>query len=681
MRKFLKTTTAILIIAAMMLTWALVAGAVEQVDENPQYIPLGMAFNYAGGYAVWDEESFCILAYFESDEYTYFLYSSDALKNGEDITLSFSIYEENGRAFISYYDAAFLFEDESGEYSMTIMTTVLTTMYLMDAVSVPGVTVALVDSETGFTWTQGFGLAGSDADGNTYVNEQTLFSLASISKTFTAVAVMQLAEAGLIDLDEPISTYLPEFSMHPDLSGEGDYRNITVRMLLSHASGIYPDYYGLGVTTINGYNPDYLNDFLNTLSGLSMLSPEASAFTYSNNEFNLLGILVASMSGFDDYFYGFDSYTYANIFSPLGMNLSTFAIDDSRLPYLAQSYASAGVPDEFIYFNAVPAGGLFSNAHDMAIFMHMLLGGGSYDGRQILAWDSIQQMLEVQNYDFATAPNILVPNMEPGLGLLYSTGLDGFTHVGHGGNLIHYHSDMEFDLDSGIGVFVSTNSTTGMYIVSDLCASILETAVMEKTGSLNVPEPDASVVPVELSVEELQALEGVYAFAGERNFLKIELADDGMLYMYNLSNIPLPLSLVPLSDGSFINPDYGLRLWFDEIEGVTVLYYGPFRTHLVGQMLYPEFYPVPDSFDNWCGTYIAVTEEDNYVSIISYVEVGVDDSGIPFMRVFALHGAVSISPLFYIDDNNYNSGTNIEFGTDGTTDQVTLMGATFERVA
>ena len=681
MRRLLKTTIAMLMIAAMMLTWAVAAGAVERVDDNPQYMPLGLAFYYAGGYAVWDEENFRILAYYESDTYIYFLYSSEAFKNDEAIELNFSIFEDSGRAFISYYDAAFLFEDESGEYDMTIMTAVLTTMYLMDAVSVPGVTVALVDSETGFTWTQGFGLAGSGADGNVYVNELSLFSLASISKTFTAVSVMQLVEAGLIDLDEPVCTYLPEFSAPTDLSGEGDYRNITVRMLLSHASGLHPDYSGAGVTTINGYNTDYLNDFLDTMADLSMISPEATVFSYSNNAFNLLGILVAAVSGFDDYFYGFDSYTYANIFSPLGMNLSTFAIDDSRLPYLAQSYASAGIPDEFIYFNAVPAGGLFSNAHDMARFMQMMLGGGSYDGRQILTSDSIQQMLEVQDYNFEAAPNILAPNMQPGLGLLYSTGLDGFTHVGHSGNLVHYHSDMAFDLDSGLGVFVSTNSITGMYIVRDLCVAILETAVMEKTGVLNVPTPDLSVAPIELSVEDLQALEGVYAFAGEREFIRVELADDGLLYMHNISNIALPLSLVPLSDGSFINPDYELRIWFDEIDGVAVLYYGPYKTHLVGQILDLEFYPVHDSFDNWEGTYVAVTEDDDFVSIISHVEVGVDDNGIPFIRIFALHGSVSISPLIYIDDNNYYSGTIIEFDNDGGADRLTLMGVTFERVA
>ena len=681
MRRLLKTTTAIIIIAAMALTWAIAAVAVEQTDANPQYMPLGLAFNYAGGHAVWDEENFCILAYFGSDAYTYFLYSRDALKNSEPITLSFSIYEENGRAFISYYDAAFLFEDESGDYNATIMTAVLTSMYLMDAVSVPGVTVALVDSETGFTWTQGFGVAGSDDGGDVYVNELSLFNLASISKTFTAVAVMQLVQSGLVDLDEPILTYLPEFRVSTDLSGIGDYRNITVRMLLSHASGIHPDYSGLGVTTINGYNTDYLNDFLDTMSDLYMIAPEATAFSYSNNAFNLLGILVAAMSGFDDYFYGFDSYTYANIFSPLGMNLSAFAIDNSREPYIAQSYVSAGVPAELIYFNAVPAGGLFSNARDMARFMHMMLGGGTYDGAQILASDSIQQMLEIQDYDFEVALNILAPNMQPGLGLLYSTGLDGFTHVGHSGNLIHYHSDMAFDFDSGIGVFVSTNSITGMYIVRDLCVAILETAIYEKTGALNVPAPDTTVAPIELSVEELQALEGVYAFAGEREFVRIELADDGMLYLHNISGPPLPLNLVPLSDGSFINPDFELRIWFDEIEGVTVLYYGPYKTHLLGQILDPEFFPVPDSFNDLGGTYIAVTEDDNYISLISHVEVGVDDTGIPYIRIYTLFGAVSISPLIYLDDNNYYSGTIIGFGSDGTAAYVTLMGVTFERAA
>ena len=683
MRRILKAPVALIIVLAMMLTFASAALAeAAPAAANPLYIPLGRAFNYAGGAAAWDEENFRISASYDEDAYIFYLHSDEASVNDEPFSLKFAIYVEDDRAYISCYDAAFLFSDESGYYSDTIMVAVYTTFYVMDTFSVPGITVALVDDETGFTWTQGFGYANEQA--GIYVDEYTLFNLASISKTFTAVSVMQLAEKGLINLDEPIVTYLPQFSTLPDLpSGLGNYRNITVRMLLSHASGIFPDYMPSGVATINGYNKDYLNNFLSTMAGINMLTPEASAFQYSNNAFNLLGILVAAVSGADSFFDGFVDYTRENIFNPVGMDLTTFTLDDEHMPYLAQAYASTGsARSEYIYFNSLPAGGLLSNAHDMARFMHLLLGGGAYGGARILSESSVSQMLTKQVYNFASAIDFLAPNMRPGLGLLYRTGFDGYTNVGHGGDLVHYHSDMALDSGSGTGVFVSTNSITGMSVVSDLAVAILQNAVFEKTGTLNVPAHDSSVVPVQLAAEELQSLAGIYAISGLSAFTRITLEDDGILYMYDFSGIPSGLALLPVSDGSFLNPDYSLRFWFEKIDGELVIYYGEFKTHLLGAKLDPQNYAAPDSFNRWIGAYAAVAEHENDVSIINNVEVGIDDNGIAFIRTYAMHGLAPISPIIYIDDSSYYAGDIIRFETDGNgADLLSFSGAKFMKVS
>jgi len=677
MRKSLKTATTILIVISMLMTWAVFVSADNGEPDDPYYIPLGRAFGFAGGTASWDEENFRIVATYGDDTFFFFLHSSDALFNEEEVTLNFVIYVEDDRSFISYFDVAFLFDDSSGSFSETIMTAVLTSMYYMDILSIPGITVALVDAETGYTWTQGFGFADSDA--GSYINEQTLFNLASISKTFTAVAVMQLVEEGIIDLDEPLVTYLPEFNTLPDLGGDGDYHNITVRMLLSHASGIVPDLMVPGVATINEYNPDYMNGFLDTIAEYNMITPEASVFTYSNNAFNLLGILVAVMSGYDDYFDGFVSYTQENIFDIAGMELTTFELEDFHMPYVSQSYVSTGIMADLVYFNSLPAGGIFSNAHDMARFMHTILSGGIYEGEQLLSEDSIALMLEQQDYDFELAPNILAPNMVPGLGLLYSTGFNGFTHVGHSGNMVHFHSDMAFDPDSGLGVFVSTNSITGMALVRDLCTIILTNAIFEKTGMIDVPAP-VMAEPIELTLEELQAFEGIYTMAGDSQFTRIVAGDDGFLYMFDFSSIPYPLALIPLSDGSFFSMDFEFRLWFEDFFGDTLVYIGDYKSHLMGGLLDPELYAANEDFYLWEGMYIAVVENENYVSIISHVEVGTDVNGIAFVRLYALHGATPISPLIYLGDDVYYAGDLIKFTSDADSAWVTILGATFERM-
>ena len=678
MRKSLKTLIVFLIIITMAFSWATFVLADTDAAGDPIYIPLRKIFEYAGSLVTWDEENRQIIVEHEDDTYIFFLMSNEAFKNEEAYELNFIIYVEDGRSYISYFDASFIFDDGTSHLSGTIMTAVLASLQLMDLASISGITVAVIDARAGYTWTHGFGYA--DVAKAIPVNDQTLFNLASISKTFTAVATMHLVEKGLLDLEKPVVTYLPDFSTLPDMAGNGNYEKITVRMLLSHASGLSPDIIASGVATSNGYLSDYMDGFLDTLEGMNMLSPEASVFTYANNAFTLLGVLVAELSGYDSYFDGFVDYTRKNIFDPAGMALTTFELGEAHKPYLAQPHKDATTGDTFLYYNALPAGGIYSNARDMARFMHMLLSGGTYDGTRILSEDSVKKMFEIQDYDFEEAPNFFVPHMRPGLGLLHSTGMDGFTHVGHGGNLIHYHSDMAFDPDSGIGVFVSTNSITGAGIERILSSAILQTAVYEKTGTLKVPEPDYSVVPIELTPEELKDYEGIYVMAGAGEFVQLIVAQDEVLYMLNLSGFPFPLSLIPLSDGSFINPDLGLRLWFEDMFGELVMFMGEVKGYMIGGRLDVETYQAVESIEILVGVYEAVLDE-GYVSIAGYVEIGVDENGISYLRLYALHGQTPISPIIYIDDLTYSGGVPIEFLIDGDDIFVTFSGGTFKKIS
>jgi CubicO group peptidase (beta-lactamase class C family) len=673
MRKLFKPAISILVAFTMAFSLAVIVVA-DVPDQNALYVPLRRIFEYAGGEVTWNQAGRRIEVSHGEDSYVFFMRSREAYKNGESYMLNHRIHVAGNMSFISYYDVSSLFEDESGYLSTTIMAAVISALQVMDLASVTGVTVALVDAESGFTWTQGFGYA--DTQRGVRVNEQTLFGLASISKTFTAVAVMQLVEAGVIDLDEPIVTYLPEFSTKPDLEGGGDYRKVTARMLLSHASGLYPDFIASGAATSAGYYPGFMDNFLDTLAGFNMLYPEASAFTYANNSFTLLGILVAEMSGRDSYFDGFAGYMQDKVFDPIGMGLTTFALGDPHMPYLALPYANALTREEFIYYNALPAGGIFSNAQDMARFMHMLLSGGIYGGTRVLSRDSVGKMIEIQDFGFEEAPDFLVPNMRPGLGLLHSTGIDGFVHVGHGGNLIHYHSDMAFDLDSGIGVLVSTNSITGAGVERVLSNAILQAAVFEKTGTLKVLPPDYSVSPAVLSREELQAFEGLFVVSGAGEFARVMIGGDGALYVLNFSGIPIALGLMPLSDGSFINLETGLRFWFEDIGGELVIILGDHKTHVLGARLNPEDHVAPEGFERLIGMYAAHVEE-GFVSLASHVEIGVDDDGIAYMRLFALHGMTPVSPLTYLGDNTYSSGILIEFRVDGDDVWVVFSGAEF----
>ena len=664
MNRFFRKVTVFILVVVLAFANAVVVFANN--TEDPARIPIRSFFQEAGADVEWDDESRSVIITLEDDEFVLNENSLVAYRNDEAVELQYAIIIQHGQALIAASDLAILLGVEQGYLGITIESATQMAAQYMELLSVSGLTMAIVDAENGFTWTGGFGFA--DVSAGVPVDEFTLFGLGSISKTFTAAAVMQLVEAGVIDLDEPVVSYLPDFSMPTDLVlSMADYRNITPRMLLAHASGIHGDIVASGVATTGRANPGFMNDFLDTMTGFPMATPEATVFSYANNSFTLLGVLVAAMTGADSFYDGFVDYTRDNIFEPAGMELTTFALQDMHRQYLALSYFDAETQDEFLYYNAVPAGGVFSNANDMARFMHTILNGGAFDSEdsRILSPDSVSQMLQAQDFGFDEAPNFMAPNVNPGMGFLNSTGLDGFKYVGHGGNLIHYHSGMVYDLDSGLGVFVSTNSITGMALAEALPVLILQTAIYEKTGALDVPESDFSVLPIELDPEQLQELEGFYTIVGADSLAYAFVDEDGTLYMDNILQLSFPLELVPLSNGSFINLDTELYFWFEDFGGEMLLYIGEFKNYMMGAKLDSEVILAitPDEgFLQWMGTYYPVTDEGD-VCLFSHLVVDIDENGFSYALLYTLHGMTPFSLLIPIGDDVYYGG--IVFSVEG----------------
>jgi len=621
------------------------------------HVAIRAFFESAGGTVQWDADNRRIIATLEDDTFTLYPSTGRAYRNGEAITLSQPVIMRDNVAYIFANDLLVLFGMAVADHlPMTIATATDIIPAIMEGFEVPGITIAIVDAQEGFTWAQGFGYADSAA--GIPVDEHTLFQLASISKPFTAIAVMQLVEAGVVDLDSPITTYLPEFSINPDLSGLGNYENITVRMLMSHASGIQPDLI-TGMLSTGDYYTGFMDNFLENLSRAYMAAPEETIFSYANNAFTLLGYLVAAIAtDYPSIFDGFVSYTYENIFTPAGMELSTFALGERHMPYLSQSYASAGVQEDFVFINAIPTGGLISNASDMALFMHIILNEGALPGGgRLLSANSVRQMFTPQQFNMASGIDYMFPtlNMQPGLGFIFSTGLSGFTHSGHGGNMIHFHSYMAFDLDSGLGVFVAVNSITGMPIAGDLAQTFLTIAVQEKTGTLDVPASDPTVEPMEVEFDILQALEGFYVQVGGSEFMHIVASEDGHLYLHGMAP-DMALTLLPLSDGSFVFADTGLRFWFEEMDGSVVILLGEFQTMLFGSELNPDLFAAPEGFEQWVGSYY-IQLAPGHTSNPFRFDVGIDDNGFAYMRINTRNGLSLISAVIMLDDYSFMGGS------------------------
>ena len=665
MNKLIKKAVALTLVLALLFANGITAFAATAESAPDTHISVREFFEASGGAVEWDSANRRVTATLEDDTFVLYPTSRQAFRNGEAVTLSQPVVMHGNMAYMLMSDLLILFGmDTAGHLGMSIATFVDALPHLMADFSVPGLTIAVVDAQEGFTWVQGFGYADSVA--GTPVDEYTLFQLASISKPFTAIAVMQLVEAGVVALDEPIATYLPEFSIDPEaFTGLGDYSNITVRMLMSHASGIQPDLL-TGMLTTGEYYTNFMDNFLENLSQANMASQEATVFSYANNAFTLLGYLVAAVAtDYDSIFDGFASYAQENIFDLAGMDLSTFALTEKHMPYLSGSYAAIGAPEDFIFINALPTGGLISNAYDMARFMHIILNDGALpEGGRLLSANSIRQMFTRQQFGMEIEYMLPGMNMQPGLGFIYSTSWQtGFTHSGHGGNMIHFHSYMAFDLDSGIGVFIAVNSIIGMPLPGLFAPIFLTIAVQEKTGTLDVPA-SVEVEPIEVDLEELQALEGFYFQVGGSEFMQVIASEDGYLYMHGM--VPgSEITLLPLSDGSFISPEIGLRLWFEDVDGEILIFLGEFGTVMLGGELNPELFLASEWLEQWVGSYYAYVAP-GHVSNLFRLDIGIDANGFGYMRTNTLNGLSIISPILMLDEYTVLGGVSFTQNDDGT---------------
>ena len=177
---------------------------------------------------------------------------------------------------------------------------------------VPGLALALVDGDR-VVWQQGFG--STDSDGGTPVTVDTIFSVQSMSKTFTATAVMQAVQAGRLDLDVPITTYLPGFTVHSAFEPHPE-RRITLRMLLSHTAGFTHEA-PLG----NNYEPEP-GDFdahVRSISDTWLRFPVGTGYAYSNLGIDLAGYILEQVSNKP-----FPVVMHDSLLAPLGMDHSTF---------------------------------------------------------------------------------------------------------------------------------------------------------------------------------------------------------------------------------------------------------------------------------------------------------------------------------------------------------------------
>jgi CubicO group peptidase (beta-lactamase class C family) len=310
--------------------------------------------------------------------------------------------------------------------------------YALHRADIPGGVIVVV-KDGKILFAKGYGYADvktkRPVDPNT-----TIFRPGSVSKLFTWTAVMQLVQAGKIDLDADVNKYI-DFTIPPY-----DGKPVTMRNLMTHSAGFEETVRDLLVDTKEQVLPIdvYLKRRLPT-----RIFPPGQVIAYSNYGATLAGYIIQRVSGEK-----FEDYIAKHIFAPLKMVHSTFVqpLPANLAPLMATGYlnASADKTKPFEYVDTAPAGSSSSTGIDMAHFMLAYLNGGTFEGYQMLEPATIEEMWTPQ-----VAPEKGLPSFDLGF---YQDDFNGLPIIGHGGDTVAFHSDLHLIPSKGVGFFVSFNS-------------------------------------------------------------------------------------------------------------------------------------------------------------------------------------------------------------------------------
>jgi CubicO group peptidase (beta-lactamase class C family) len=303
----------------------------------------------------------------------------------------------------------------------------------------------------------------ADIASNTPITEDTVFRIGSVTKLFTAIAAMQLAERGLVNLDAPANEYLRAYQLVPR---DATWRPAALRDLLTHTAGV-PEVRGLRDLLNADFTPSggrsamprvRAGEPLPTLAqyyrdGLRVEVEPGTAFAYSNHGFATLGQVVEDVSGMP-----LERYFREHMFEPLGMRGTDLVRSEGIASRLATGYlfgrrGPEAVPD--LDELGAGGGGIYSSLRDMARFAAALLNSGAGEPGRILGPGTLATMFEPQ---FQPDPRI------PGLGLaFFRAEVGGHRVVAHDGIMPGFNSALLLAPDDGVGVVAFTNGSSGAF--------------------------------------------------------------------------------------------------------------------------------------------------------------------------------------------------------------------------
>jgi CubicO group peptidase (beta-lactamase class C family) len=338
---------------------------------------------------------------------------------------------------------------------------------------VPGATAAVVAGD------EVVEAAAGVLNKNTGVQATTdsVFQIGSITKVWTTTLAMQLVDEGLVDLDAPVRTYLPEFR----IADEDAARRITVRQLMNHTAGFEGDLF-----TDTGRGDDCVEKYVATLHDTPQLFAPGEMFSYNNAGYTVLGRVVEAVRG-----KAYDDCLREHLFAPLGL---THAAADAYEAIMFRAAVGHLTPDpergpqvapvwSLVRSNA-PAGSMLAlSARDLLAFARMHMNGGvAADGTKVLSPDSVEAMQQVQ---------VEVPKLAL-MGDTWGLGWELFhypqaTVIGHDGGTIGQNAFLRLVPSLGVAVTLLTNGGNTLELYREVLGHVLrELAGVELPA---MPEP------------------------------------------------------------------------------------------------------------------------------------------------------------------------------------------------
>lgn len=334
------------------------------------------------------------------------------------------------------------------------------------------------------------------------VTKDTVFGLASLTKSFTAVAIMQLAEKGKLNIHTPVSTYLPIFKIIN--------KEATIFHLMTHSSGL-PPLSSLDEAMFRNRNDDSMIDYLDQseapiiktyddliekISSVKLHAKPGELFSYSNDAYGLLGAIIANVSNMT-----YEQYVIEHIIKPSGMKNTFFHVpqnyDDVAIKYEKdeESGRTYAVQD---WWDAPPmraTGFLKSTAQDMITYSNLFITNGIVNGTRILSSKSVQQM--TQPY---TKMN---PEKYYGFGLAITTNYFGKKLMDHGGSLQSISAKFAVIPKEGLSVIILAN-------LSGFPASSIMEFALNTYSKRELNAQPVSYKDFEIDAEKLSLFEGEF---------------------------------------------------------------------------------------------------------------------------------------------------------------------------